>query len=118
MVYECEVCGSALPTGVLACPKCGEGFDEAVPEDAEVPKRGWQAKSETVTSSAAPQRPTAPTPVTPEQHSDYTSPNEQPPINLHQPLQKSATNSSSGLQRSLAYAGVTALVAGIAIVIY
>ena len=45
MVYECEQCGSALPAGVLKCPKCGEGFDEAVPQDAEVPVRGWQPKS-------------------------------------------------------------------------
>ena len=45
MVYECEKCGTALPAGVLKCPKCGEGFDEAVPQDAEVAVRDGQPKS-------------------------------------------------------------------------
>ena len=44
MVYECEKCDIALPAGVFKCPKCGEDFDEAVPQDAEVPVRGWQPK--------------------------------------------------------------------------
>ena len=46
MVYQCEKCGSALPAGAQACPNCGDNFDEVVPPDAEVPRRGWQAKSE------------------------------------------------------------------------
>jgi len=46
MTYECEECGRALPPGSLACPKCGNSFDEAVPHDAELGKRGWQAKTE------------------------------------------------------------------------
>jgi len=37
MVYECEQCDNALPGGVFKCPKCGESFDEAVPQDAEEP---------------------------------------------------------------------------------
>ena len=44
MVYECEKCGAALPSGVIACPKCGEAFDEVVPTDAEVPKKGFSAR--------------------------------------------------------------------------
>ena len=31
----------------MACPKCGLTFDEPVPSDAEVPRRGWQPKAET-----------------------------------------------------------------------
>ena len=46
MVYQCEKCGAALPAGAQACPNCGDNFDEVVPPDAEVPGRGWQAKSE------------------------------------------------------------------------
>lgn len=46
MVYQCEKCGSALPSGAQACPNCGDNFDEVVPPDAEVPRHGWQAKSE------------------------------------------------------------------------
>jgi hypothetical protein len=44
MVYECEKCGTALPSGVIACPQCGEAFDEAVPTDAEVPKKGFSVR--------------------------------------------------------------------------
>lgn len=51
MVYECEQCSCPLPAGVVACPKCGETFDEAVPHDAEVPARGWQPKLEPKASS-------------------------------------------------------------------
>ena len=46
MVYQCEKCDSALPAGAQACPNCGDNFEEVVPPDAEVPRRGWQAKSE------------------------------------------------------------------------
>ena len=37
MIYECDVCSAALPPCALACPQCGEVFDEAVPEDAVFP---------------------------------------------------------------------------------
>ena len=47
MVYECENCGNVLLARALVCPICGEGFDKAVPSDAEVPERGRQPKSET-----------------------------------------------------------------------
>jgi hypothetical protein len=53
MVYECEKCNRALPAGVLACPACGEGFDQPVPQDAEVPKRGWQPATKATVSSSA-----------------------------------------------------------------
>ncbi len=43
MVYECDQCSAALPAGVFACPRCGEGFDEAVPADALLPKSGFSA---------------------------------------------------------------------------
>ena len=54
MVYQCEKCGSALPAGAQACPNCGDNFDEVVPPDAEVPRRGWQAKSEEPPGPRAP----------------------------------------------------------------
>lgn len=110
MIYECETCGTTLPAGVSACPKCGEHFDEAVPHDAEAPKRGWQAKSESM-----------PTPVIPEQsipYPDYILPDGRLSTNLSQSVQEPMANSSSGLQKFLAYSGVTALVIGIASVIY
>lgn len=65
MVYECEECGDSLPAGVLACPKCGQTFNEAVPKDAEVPKRGWQSRAD-VASATIPsgqQMPSAPPPT-------------------------------------------------------
>ena len=37
MVYECENCETALGPGLLACPNCGEVFDEPVPPDATLP---------------------------------------------------------------------------------
>ena len=46
MVYECEDCEGILLPGITTCPKCGTIFDEAVPQDAESPKRGWQPKME------------------------------------------------------------------------
>ena len=45
MIYECDQCSKALPPGVSACPSCGEVFDDVVPADAEVPKRGFSAVS-------------------------------------------------------------------------
>ena len=45
MVYECEKCQASLPPGVLACPQCGDNFDDAVPPDAEAPRRGWRSKA-------------------------------------------------------------------------
>lgn len=57
MVYECDKCGAALPPGVRACGKCGEAFEDTVPADAEVPKRGFTAASP---PPAAPPAPAAP----------------------------------------------------------
>jgi len=34
MVYECEHCEAVLGPGLMACPRCGQAFDEPVPEDA------------------------------------------------------------------------------------
>lgn len=45
MIYECDQCTSALPAGVTACPKCGEKFDDAVPADAEIHRKGFTAVS-------------------------------------------------------------------------
>ena len=45
MVYECDQCHAPLPPSVTICPKCGEQFDNKVPADAEVPKRGFTAQS-------------------------------------------------------------------------
>ena len=45
MVYECDQCNAALAGGVLACPQCGEKFDEAVPADALLPKSGFSIGS-------------------------------------------------------------------------
>jgi len=46
MVYECERCSKPLPAGVRACPSCGDQFEEVVPADAEVPSRGFKARTE------------------------------------------------------------------------
>ena len=43
MIYECDGCRKALRPGVSACPSCGEAFEEAVPADAEMPRRGFSA---------------------------------------------------------------------------
>ena len=43
MIYECDQCSKALPPGVMACPSCGETFEDVVPLDAEVPRRGFSA---------------------------------------------------------------------------
>ncbi len=43
MVYECDECCAALPADVTACPRCGEAFDEPVPLDATLPRRGFRA---------------------------------------------------------------------------
>ena len=51
MIYECQRCGNPLPAGVTACPYCGTGFSQTVPEDAEIPKPGAQS---TATASNAP----------------------------------------------------------------
>ncbi len=51
MVYECDRCDAALPSGVTACPQCGEKFEEAVPADAVLPKTGFHVLG------PAPQRP-------------------------------------------------------------
>ena len=45
MVYECDQCNAALPAGARACPRCGELFEEAVPADAVVPRRGFHPAS-------------------------------------------------------------------------
>ena len=42
MVYECDQCGTALPPGVVSCPKCGERFSDAVPPDAKTPHAGYR----------------------------------------------------------------------------
>lgn len=34
MVYECEHCETTLGPNLLACPNCGQDFDEPVPGDA------------------------------------------------------------------------------------
>ena len=33
MIYHCDRCGTVLPGGVAACPRCGRRFDQAVPFD-------------------------------------------------------------------------------------
>lgn len=34
MVYECEHCEAVLGPGLMSCPRCGQAFDEPVPDDA------------------------------------------------------------------------------------
>lgn len=53
MIYECDQCSKALPPSVQVCPSCGEEFDDVVPADAEVPKRGFSAATP-IAESAAP----------------------------------------------------------------
>ncbi len=73
MIYECEQCETALPSGALACPKCGEVFEDAVPQDAVVRKSGWKPKTEQhFTIPAAPPVDTIAT----EPYPDYILPDE------------------------------------------
>ncbi len=44
MLYECDQCSAALPPGVTECPSCHDKFDSPVPNDAEMPRRGFSAK--------------------------------------------------------------------------
>ncbi len=46
MIYECDQCQSALSPNETCCSKCGEVFEEPVPADAVLPKRGFKAVSE------------------------------------------------------------------------
>ncbi|MGI4787612.1 MAG: hypothetical protein ACRYFS_02040 [Janthinobacterium lividum] len=62
MIYECDGCGEVLLAGVVACPKCGEVFEEAVPADAVLPRRGFSAVT-------APTTPVSSDPFTPPEHS-------------------------------------------------
>lgn len=71
MVYQCEKCEAALPPGVLSCPKCGDTFEEAVPQDAEIPNRGWQAKPEALVSPSVASTSSVYSPVTPEPREPY-----------------------------------------------
>ena len=34
MIYECENCETVLGPGLMSCPRCGQPFDEPVPDDA------------------------------------------------------------------------------------
>jgi hypothetical protein len=65
MVYECDQCSAALPPGVTTCPKCGEQFDDAVPSDAEVPRKGFSPAVSTPSPVVAPQPQPTPIPTAP-----------------------------------------------------
>jgi hypothetical protein len=86
MIYGCENCGADLPPGVLACPNCGHAFDEKVPQDAEVRKKGWIAKQDEIVSDSATVMPTPSslpveipiTAETPERYPDYILPEDLP----------------------------------------
>lgn len=41
MVYECDKCKTALPSGAKFCPKCGAIFKGVVPADAEAAGLGF-----------------------------------------------------------------------------
>ena len=56
MVYECDDCSAALPAGALACPRCGETFEEPVPADAVLPKRGFSAAGPLTVAPSLPDR--------------------------------------------------------------
>ncbi len=60
MIYECDQCHAALPPSVVACPKCGEQFDNVVPADAEVPRIGFSPVAPASPPLATPQPQPAP----------------------------------------------------------
>ncbi len=56
MVYECDDCSAALPAGARACPRCGETFEEPVPADAVMPKRGFSAAGPLTVAASPPDK--------------------------------------------------------------
>jgi hypothetical protein len=44
MIYECDRCNAALPSGAQACPKCGAVFHGVVPADAPNRAPGFTAR--------------------------------------------------------------------------
>ena len=100
MVYECDKCSAALPAGVRSCPKCGETFEDDVPTDAEVPKRGFRAAPTQVPPLQS--LPVQPPPVSSRPYSGYDSgpPPVIPPSPKPAPVpsQAAATGGSSGLR--------------------
>lgn len=80
MIYECEQCEKPLSPGVVACPNCGEAFDEPVPLDATIRKSGWRKATEdnvsdVVTTSMSPQPKEA---TQSESYADYILPDQKP----------------------------------------
>ena len=64
MIYECERCEAVLRPGLIACPRCGEAFDEPVPADAAPDDVGGTfdtapASLPVAAPSARPRRPSA-----------------------------------------------------------
>ena len=54
MIYECDHCEEHLSPHALACPRCGQKFDEPVPSDATAPAGGaWHVPSAVRGKSAA-----------------------------------------------------------------
>ena len=110
MIYECEKCNTALPAGVLACPECGEAFEQPVPQDADVPKRGWQPKAQkndapsatAIAPEAAPDSGKVVTGAIPEPYPDHVLPDDSGGMYWHSKVQqvmggiKTAVASSSG----------------------
>ena len=71
MIYECDNCEATLGPGMTACPRCGELFDEPVPDDAQwdgpdpVAVAVGVAEPPVSTEAAAPEVVTPPEAVTP-----------------------------------------------------
>ena len=117
MVYECEKCKSALPAGVLACPKCGEVFEEVVPQDAEAPAPGWQPKSEANISPSMTSQPETKMPVAPKvviSQAHYPKPPNLMPI-YRQPSKQPTPSESKKTRRTIIWLGflVSFLIFGI-----
>jgi len=46
IIYECEHCETALGPGLIACPNCGQDFDEPVPGDVVLTEEPNQPKAD------------------------------------------------------------------------
>ena len=83
-VYECEECETALGPGWMACPRCGQPFDEPVPDDATLPQEEALEEERLETESPAEEM----LPVSPSEPDLFLPPSDLPlfPRDLPPPL--------------------------------
>ena len=110
MVYECDQCSKALPPSVQVCPNCGEKFEDAVPPDAEVPKRGFSPAAP-IAESVAPLMVAPLTAAAPSVQREASYSWMEPPLPDIPRVNRGGSSGVLGL-------GVLLLLAGLAVTIY